>query len=91
MCEFRFHGKADRIFNIGDVWVENSGRQRDELHRWRNPLPTQRTKPSQIGSKPSSKVALFFICAKYRGHEGKQNQAPKQVLGVVTLHAVCEE
>jgi hypothetical protein len=39
----------------------------------------------------SSKVALFFICAKHRGHAGKQNQAPKQVLGVVTLHAVCEE
>ena len=25
------------------------------------------------------------------GHKGKQSQAPKQVLGVVTLHAVCEE
>ena len=34
---------------------------------------------------------LFFICAKHRGHKGKQSQAPKQVLGVVTLHAVCEE
>ena len=33
----------------------------------------------------------FFICAERRGHEGKQNQAPKQLLGVVTLHAVCEE
>ena len=43
------------------------------------------------GSKPSSKVALFFICAKQRDHKGKQSQAPKQVLGVVTLHAVCEE
>jgi hypothetical protein len=25
------------------------------------------------------------------GHAGKQSQAPKQVLGVVTLHAICEE
>ena len=43
------------------------------------------------GSKPSSEVALFFICAKHRGHAGKQSQAPKQVLGVVTLQAVCDE
>ena len=43
------------------------------------------------GSKPSSKVALFFICAEQRGHGPKQNRAPKQVLEVVTLHAVCEE
>ena len=41
--------------------------------------------------KPSSDVALFVICAKHRGHKGKQTQAPKQVLGVDTLHAVCEE
>jgi hypothetical protein len=26
-----------------------------------------------------------------RGHMGKQSHAPKQLLGVVTLHAVCEE
>jgi hypothetical protein len=41
--------------------------------------------------QPSSEVALFFICTERRGHAGKQNQAPKQALGVVTLHAVCEE
>lgn len=35
-------------------------------------------------------VALFFIRAERRGHPGKHNQAPKQVLGVVTLHAICE-
>ena len=59
---------------------------------WRHcsePMPVSRS--TRNGSKPSSKVALFFICAKHRGHKGKQSQAPKQVLGVVTLHAVCEE
>jgi hypothetical protein len=39
----------------------------------------------------SSKVSLFFVGAKQRGHKGRQSQAPKQVLGVVTLHAICEE
>lgn len=38
-----------------------------------------------------SEIGLFFICAEQRGQAGKQSQAPKQVLGVVTLHAVCEE
>ena len=38
-----------------------------------------------------SKVSLFFVGAKQRGHKGRQSQAPKQVLGVVTLHAICEE
>ena len=46
---------------------------------------------SQIGSRHSSKVSLFFVGAKQRGHKGEQSQAPKQVLGVVTLHAICEE
>jgi hypothetical protein len=39
----------------------------------------------------SSKVSLFFVDAKQRRHKGRQSQAPKQVLGVVTLHAICEE
>ena len=39
----------------------------------------------------SSKVSLFFVGAKQRGQMGEQSQAPKQVLGVVTLHAICEE
>lgn len=29
--------------------------------------------------------------AARQDHAGKQNQAPRQVFGVVTLHAVCEE
>lgn len=29
--------------------------------------------------------------AKQRGHMGRQSQAPKQVLGVVVLHPICEE
>ena len=33
----------------------------------------------------------ILICAEHRCHAGKQSQAPKQVLGVVTLHAICEE
>ena len=39
----------------------------------------------------SSKVSLIFVGAKQQGHKGRQSQAPKQVLGVVTLHAICEE
>ena len=39
----------------------------------------------------SSKVSLFFVGAKQRGQMGEQSQAPKQALGVVTLHAICEE
>jgi hypothetical protein len=31
------------------------------------------------------------VGANQRGHKGRQSQAPKQVLGVVTLHAICEE
>ena len=38
-----------------------------------------------------SKVSPFFVGAEQRDHIGKHNQAPKQVLGVVTLHAICEE
>jgi hypothetical protein len=34
---------------------------------------------------------LLFIGAKQRGQMGEQSQAPKQALGVVTLHAICEE
>ena len=44
--------------------------------------------PAPVDARSSPDI---FICAKYRGHEGKQNQAPKQLLGVVTLHAVCED
>jgi hypothetical protein len=47
--------------------------------------------PEQIGSRHSSKVSPFFVGAEQRDHMGKHNQAPKQVLGVVTLHAICEE
>ena len=39
----------------------------------------------------SSKVSRFFVGAKQRGQMGEQSQAPKQALGVVTLHAICEE
>jgi hypothetical protein len=39
----------------------------------------------------SSKVSRFFVDAKQRGQMGEQSQAPKQALGVVTLHAICEE
>ena len=39
----------------------------------------------------SSKVSLFFVGAKQRGQMGEQSQAPKQALGVVTLHAIWEE
>ena len=39
----------------------------------------------------TSKVSLIFVGAKHQGHMGRQSQAPKQVLGVVTLHAICEE
>jgi hypothetical protein len=39
----------------------------------------------------SAKASPFFVGAKQRGHIGRQSQAPKQALGVVTLHAICEE
>ena len=39
----------------------------------------------------ASKVSVFFVGANQRRHMGRQSQAPKQVLGVVTLHAICEE
>ena len=39
----------------------------------------------------SSKVSQFFVGAEQRGHMGRQSQAPKQALGVVTLHPICEE
>ena len=39
----------------------------------------------------SSKVSRFFVGAKQRGQIGEQSQAPKQALGVVTLHPICEE
>lgn len=42
-------------------------------------------------SEPSFEVSLFFVGAKQRGQMGRQSQAPRQALGVVTLHAICEE
>jgi hypothetical protein len=45
--------------------------------------------PNRIEHSP--KVSPFFVGANRRGHKGRQSQAPKQVLGVVTLHAICEE
>jgi len=33
----------------------------------------------------------LFANLEEQRHAGKQSQAPKQVLGVVTLHAVCDE
>ena len=73
------------------LWVENSGAQRDEL-----------IAGLQSSSDPVDEASLKQIEALFRsranlhlrhawGHKGKQSQAPKQVLGVVTLHAVCEE
>jgi hypothetical protein len=38
-----------------------------------------------------SKVLLCFVGDKQRAQMGEQSQAPKQALGVVTLHAICEE
>jgi hypothetical protein len=67
-------------------WVENNGVRRDELHRWIAILyrPSGRSVLKRI-------EALFFACIEQGCHAGKQSQAPKQVLGVVTLHAICEE
>jgi hypothetical protein len=73
------------------IWIETSDAQCDELHCWRFFFPTRWTKRSQIGSRHPAKVSLFLVGAKQRGHKGRQSQAPKQVLGVVTLHAICEE
>jgi hypothetical protein len=71
-------------------WVTNVGST-----SWQkallNPLPTQVAKRPQLGSEPFAKVALGLSCAERRGHMGRHNQAPKQVLGVVTLHAICQE
>lgn len=67
----------------------NGAAQRDELHRW--PAILFRPSDVQNGSTPSSEVPLLFTCAKQWRHNGEHNQAPKQVLGVVTLHAICEE
>jgi hypothetical protein len=33
----------------------------------------------------------ILVGARQRDYMGKHNQAPRQVLGVVTLHAICEE
>ena len=42
-----------------------------------------------------ARSGLRFSCERVRTasrcHMGRQSQAPKQVLGVVTLHAICEE
>src|SRR4029079_12231675 len=87
---------ADRIFNLGDVAKRALGRkqwaQRDELHRWAAILfrPSGRSVPKTDRSPlPKSRYSSF--APSIGGHAGKQSQAPKQVLGVVTLHAVCEE
>jgi hypothetical protein len=56
----------------------------------------------QSSSDPADGAFLKRIEALFRsratlhlrretGHAGKQSQAPKQVLGVVTLHASCVE
>lgn len=72
------------------IWIEASEAQRDELHRWRIFFRLiGRSVPKWI--EHSSKVSLFFVGADQRGQKGEQSQAPKQVLGVVTLHAICEE
>lgn len=49
------------------------------------------TEGSQMGSKRSSNVSLFSVGAKQWDHKGEQSQAPRQALGVVTLHAICDE
>ena len=43
-----------------------------------------------IGSS-TPRSRLFVAGAKQRDHMGKHSQAPRQVLGVVTLHAICED
>jgi hypothetical protein len=40
---------------------------------------------------PPRTYAQLIRSQQFRGHMGRQSQAPKQVLGVVTLHAICEE
>ena len=72
------------------IWVEASEAQRDELHRLRIFF---RLIGARVANRieHSSKVSRFFVGAKQRGQMGEQSQAPKQALGVVTLHAICEE
>ena len=51
--------------------------------------PVDETSLKRIEALFESRAILHLHGA--RGHPGKQSQAPKQVLGVVTLHATCEE
>jgi hypothetical protein len=72
-------------------WVENSGPRAMNFIAGLAILFRPSGRSGSKNSKPSSEVALFFICAKHRGHMGRQSQAPKQVWGAVALHAVCQE
>jgi len=44
-----------------------------------------------FGDASDAVMPTSALGAKQRGQMGEQSQAPKQALGVVTLHAICEE
>lgn len=58
------------------LWVENGG-----------PNAMNFIAGLQSFSDPVDEASL----KRQLGHKGAHNQAPKQVLGVVTLHAICVE